>query len=296
MTTRGAEVFGSGLALVLAWAILGEIELLAAASALLSAVAFGLVLTRVLKPDLGITRQLEPSMVHEGEMASVGLQISNRRQVPALGVTVEDGVNGLGTATFRVGSLPASQEASAAYQIVCRPRGIYKVGPSSIEIRDPLGLTAAKSTTGITDRLIVYPAVEALSGFPNVRGRDPATSASKPEHSQRGGEDFYTLRSYQEGDDLRRVHWPSTARLDDLMIRQMETPWQSRALVFFDVRRISYESKEAFERAVRGAASVAVHLGRDLCCRSVDGRWAHRSRPPGSRLRGPGRGTAAPGH
>ena len=61
--------------------------------------------------------------------------------------------------------------------------------------------------------------------------------ASRPEFSRRGGEDFYTLRSYQEGDDLRRVHWASSAKLDELMIRQMETPWQSRALVFFDVRR-----------------------------------------------------------
>lgn len=85
-------------------------------------------------------------------------------------------------------------------------------------------------------------------------------AASRPEHSQRGGEDFYTLREYQRGDDLRRVHWPSSARRDELMIRQLETPWQSRALVMLDVRPQVYESDEAFETAVSGAASVVTHL------------------------------------
>lgn len=261
MTARGASVVGSGLALLLSWVVLGEIELLAAATAMLVAVLLALILTRFLRPLVGVTRQLEPTMVQEGDMASVALQIENRRELPAFGLTIKDGVSGLGTATFRVGSLPPNRTATAAYQIVCRPRGIYSVGPTEIEVRDPLGLASASVSTGITDRLIVYPNVEALAGFPNERGRDPATSASRPEHSQRGGEDFYTLRSYQDGDDLRRVHWPSSARLDELMIRQMETPWQSRALVFFDVRRTTYESKDAFERAVRGAASVAAHLG-----------------------------------
>jgi len=85
-------------------------------------------------------------------------------------------------------------------------------------------------------------------------------AATRPEHAQRGGEDFYTLREYQRGDDLRRVHWPSSAKMDQLMIRQLETPWQSRALVLLDVRSAVYESEEAFETAVSGAASVVTHL------------------------------------
>ncbi|MGH8923198.1 MAG: DUF58 domain-containing protein [Acidimicrobiia bacterium] len=264
MTTRGASVVGSGLSLLLAWVVLGEIELLAAGAALLTGVIGALFLTHAIRPQIRISRQLEPSMVHEGERAAVALQIENQRQFPAFSLTVEDGVSGLGTAHFQIASLPGEAIASASYQIVCRPRGIYTVGPAEVEVRDPFGFANKKSRHGVDDRLIVYPAVEAFSGFPNVRGRDPATSASRPEHSGRGGEDFYTLRSYQEGDDLRRVHWPSTARLDELMIRQMETPWQSRALVFFDVRKRSYATADDFERAVRGVASVSVHLARSF--------------------------------
>jgi uncharacterized protein (DUF58 family) len=125
---------------------------------------------------------------------------------------------------------------------------------------DPFGLARTKVGSGPVDRIVVYPAVEPLTGFPIVRGQDPAMQASRPEHARRGGEDFYTLREYQRGDDLRRVHWPSSARTDQLMIRQLETPWQSRALVLLDVRSESYESGAAFEKAVSGAATVVTHL------------------------------------
>ncbi len=129
-----------------------------------------------------------------------------------------------------------------------------------VRANDPLGLAEMSAGTGPVDRIVVYPAVEELSGFPIIRGQDPAMQASRPEHARRGGEDFYTLREYQRGDDLRRVHWPSSAKTDELMIRQLETPWQSRALVLLDVRSSSFESQEAFEKAVSGAATIVTHL------------------------------------
>lgn len=261
MTARGGQVVGGGLAFLLAWVILGEVELLAAATAMLVAVVVALALTRLTRPRIEVTRWLEPTTVHEGDRASVNLAIVNERRAPAFAVSIDDGVSGLGSAKFQVGMLPGNGIATATYHIACRSRGVYTVGPATVAVSDPFGIASSSRISTISDRLIVYPAIEALSGFPAVRGRDPAMSASRPEFSRRGGEDFYTLRSYQEGDDLRRVHWASSAKLDELMIRQMETPWQSRALVFFDVRRKSYENSEAFERAVRGTASVAMHLG-----------------------------------
>jgi len=68
------------------------------------------------------------------------------------------------------------------------------------------------------------------------------------------------LREYQTGDDLRRIHWPSSAKRDELMIRQLEVPWQARALVLLDTRADRYPTDEAFEQAVRGTASAVTHL------------------------------------
>ena len=150
----------------------------------------------------------------------------------------------------------------ARYEVLSRPRGIYRVGPASVVVRDPLAMAEAGGMSGRVDRLVVYPAVEDLQGLPVVRGQDPTVHTSRSSFSPTGGDDFFTLREYHQGDDLRRVHWPSSAKRDELMIKQLEMPWQSRALVVLNPRAGSYPTNEAFEHAVRGAASAVRHLFR----------------------------------
>ena len=73
------------------------------------------------------------------------------------------------------------------------------------------------------------------------------------------GDEFLTLREYELGDDLRRVHWRSTARTGELMIRQDEARWRSRAAVVLDVQPGGHDA-ESFEVAVEAAASVTARL------------------------------------
>lgn len=262
LTVRGWALLGAGLAIVLLWYLLGDPELLLT-GVFLSFVSLTAVLyVRYHRPAVAIGRRLGSTTVHNGDTTSVTLLLNNRGDRPVRNVTVADEVQGLGLASFEIASLMAGESASATYRVTCRPRGIYEVGPVTAATMDPLGLAEIPTKPGPVDRIVVYPTVEELSGFPMTRGQDPAISASRPEHSQRGGEDFYTLREYQRGDDLRRIHWPSSAKTEKLMIRQLETPWQSRALVLLDVRPSAYESSDAFETAVSGAASVITHLVR----------------------------------
>jgi uncharacterized protein (DUF58 family) len=252
-----------GVALAVLWVLLGEIELLAGGVVVLTAVAAAAAITRFSSPQVSVIRRLAPSLVHEGDRAAVDAVITNRGRRVLTNVAFVDEVGALGRAVFEAGTIRPGETGDAEYQILCRPRGVYPVGPVTATVTDPLRLAKATSQIPAIDRLIVYPEVEDLVGFPMTRGRDPAMQASRPEFSQRGGEDFYTLREYVFGDDLRRVHWPSSAKKDELMIRQLETPWQSRALVILDIRRNAYESEECFEKSVRGAASIIRHLARE---------------------------------
>lgn len=259
LTERGWVIAGMGGALAILWFLFGEKELGVAALLALGALAGSMVVSMGRKADLVVTRRTSPSGVHEGQHASVVLRIFNRgARLRHVGVT--DEVEGLGTAEFATATFPAGKELDAVYRVLCRPRGIYRVGPAVVTLRDPLGLASRPVHTSRTDTLIVYPAVEDLSGLPGVPGQNLALEAVRPRHGQQGGEDFYTLREYQHGDDFRRIHWPSSARVDRLMIRQLETPWQARSLVLLDVRSPSYPDDEAFEAAVSGAASVTRHL------------------------------------
>src|SRR5207249_11446891 len=96
--------------------------------------------------------------------------------------------------------------------------------------------------------------------LPQSRGHDPLAGADHPTAVASSGEDFYALRAYEVGDDLRRVHWPSTARLDELMIRQNEMPWQARVTVLLDGRRRAHSGESLGLAASAAASTVAA------CC------------------------------
>lgn len=262
LSERGWAALGASMALILLWLGLGELELLTGAILLGGGTLVAVALIRLLQPRVDVVRRLAPVLVHEGDHAIVEVTITNLSRWSLPNPTIQDEVVGLGAARFVAGSIPSGKSAGATYQILCKPRGVYQVGPASVMLSDPLLLTKTGGTFGTADRLIVYPSVEEFEGFPITRGRDPSHQAARPEFSHMGGEDFFTLREYRHGDDLRHVHWPSSAKRDELMIRQLETPWQSLALVLFDPRSGQYVTPAAFEKAVQGAASVMRHLYR----------------------------------
>jgi uncharacterized protein (DUF58 family) len=259
-TVRGWAALGASLALVVLWVAFGEDLLFAVAALLGVAVDIGVVYTRIRIPRVSVSRRVSPLQLHDGDRAIVNLTLTSSKRLTQ--AELSDNVAGLGSANFIGDIIEADDPMVARYEVLCRPRGVYRIGPALIQVRDVLGLAEAGGTAGKIDRLVVYPAVEDLHGLPLVRGQDPNLNTSKASFSHVGGEDFFTLREYQRGDDLRRVHWPSSAKRDDLMIKQLEMPWQSRALVLLDRRAGSYASAEAFEHAVRGTASVVRHLFR----------------------------------
>jgi uncharacterized protein (DUF58 family) len=257
-TTRGWAGIGAAFALAVLWAGFGEDLLLALSVFLFAAVAGGSLYVRFAAPSLVLRRAINPVQLHDGERALVDLTLESRRRV--FRVTVEDRVHGLGSAKFVADRVADGDAMAGRYEVLCRPRGVYKVGPSKVTIGDPLGFIESTSTFGTVDRLVVYPRIDPLAGIPTGRGQDQTINTARASFWHTGGEDFFTLREYHQGDDLRKVHWPSSAKHDRLMIKQLEMPWQSRAFILLDPRVEPHESAESFEQAVRGAASTLKHL------------------------------------
>ncbi|NND85682.1 MAG: DUF58 domain-containing protein [Acidimicrobiia bacterium] len=260
-TRRGWGVLGLAMGLLLLWLLLGESEFLSVGALLAAAMALAFAWVRIADPSVPITRDVQPERVREGDDVVITLELTNPSPVPLLGITLVDSIRGVGSSTSHLARVPAHKRVRVPYRLTPRSRGVYRVGPVQVSVTDPLGLMIRSAVGGPVDTLIVYPRTEVLEGYPVVRGRDPSIQASRPEFSARGGEDFFTIREYRHGDDLRRVHWPTTARRDELMIRQFETPWQSRGLLILDTRA-GVHDPDGFESAVRGAASAYLHLER----------------------------------
>jgi len=101
--------------------------------------------------------------------------------------------------------------------------------------------------------------------LPAVRlaGEYAGTGDSRARSVAVHGEDDAATREYRRGDDLRRVHWRSTARTGELMVRREEQPWESRATVVLDTRLLAHRGEgptASFEWAVSATASIAMHL------------------------------------
>ena len=104
-------------------------------------------------------------------------------------------------------------------------------------------------------KLTVYPKIVRIVALPHSAGEDPLAGSTTPTAIGQAGDDFFALRPYEIGDDLRRVHWPSVARTGELVIRQNELPWQGRVTVVVDLRD-RVHSAASLEDVLSAAASV----------------------------------------
>jgi uncharacterized protein (DUF58 family) len=185
----------------------------------------------------------------------VELAVSNLRASSTRVLRLHDPVSGTRGADLLLPPLGRRSRATAAYRLPTERRGILGVGPLQVIVTDPFGLISSSTTGAPATEVTVYPRVDEIEPVPFTTGHDPLSGTKQPNALGRSGEDFYALRPYIVGDDLRRVHWPSTARHDELLVRQNELPWQGRTTVLLDVRRSAHRG-ESLELAVSAAASV----------------------------------------
>ena len=240
----------------------------------LSLVVVAVVMVARPLPPLEIERSVRPRRVHLGDRSRVDVTVSNTsgRSAPQLEIT--DPVAGTAGARLTMAPLPSGQHRRAGYALPTRRRGVLRVGPLEATRSDPFGLAARTVELAGTIELTVLPVVEPLTGAPAGQGTDQAVDGpSRARPGAVGGEDFASLRSYEVGDDLRRIHWASSARTGELLVRQDDPAWQGHLTVVLDARQDRFGAVE-FETAVSAAASLlnwAADHGRRVRLLVTDG-------------------------
>ena len=256
MLTRHGWVSGLvALGLVGLGRLFGLIELYILGAGIGTLLALALASVAVSRLDLAVTRDVKPRRVHAGTISRATIELRNSRRGRTRVLRLLDPVTGTAGADLLVPPLKGGETASVAYRLPTHRRGIIEVGPLDIVLADPFGLTSV-TTRGVGQvELTVFPHLDTIVPPRQAAGPDPTSGADHPSALGRSGDEFYALRQYVRGDDLRKVHWPSTARRGELVVKQNELPWQGRTTVALDVRRGAYR-EDVFERAVSAAASV----------------------------------------
>lgn len=239
--------------------VLGVVELAMLAAAAGVAIVVAVVRVRRHSLSFSVTRSLRPARAEAGTPARAELVLTNHGNRTSRVASVTDSFDGgRRVARFLVPPTAAGEHTEAAYRLPTSRRGIYPIGPLTLSITDSFGLAETAVTIGEPERFVVYPKVVSVLAIPGAANRE-ARMGSRQASQVPVGMDFRGLREYEVGDDLRRVHWRSTARTGDLMLRQDEMPWEPRSAVVLDTRPATHHA-ESFERAVEVAASLVTAM------------------------------------
>ncbi|GLJ80511.1 DUF58 domain-containing protein [Microbacterium imperiale] len=206
--------------------------------------------------DLDLTR----THVVVGERAIGGLTLVNGTARSILPSRVVLPV-GSGRGEFDVPRLAPQAMHEELFAIPTTARGVLAVGPVSVLRGDPLGLFERSSDRRQAVDLYVHPRTTPLEGLSLGRLRDleglPSSQLARDDVS------FHALREYQPGDDLRHVHWKSTARVGDLMMRQYEETRRSHFVLGLSTYAGDYSDPDEFELAISAAGSIGLRALRD---------------------------------
>ena len=230
-TIVGVTLTCGALALALSWLELGMLAI-GGAVALAVCVPFVLGIS-----DLDLQRTLEPAHVEVGGEAVAHLTITGRSWAPTPAQTVVEMIDGQ-PHLLRLPALSVANDHKSSYRLPTNRRGVFTIGPAYATRSDPFGLMQRDVGHSSTATLRVHPRVRPVAslaaGF--VKDLEGPTFDTSPA----GDIAFHTVREYSFGDDIRHVHWMSTARAGSLMVRHYVDNRLATVVTLVDDRKAGF--------------------------------------------------------
>ncbi|MFE2561580.1 DUF58 domain-containing protein [Streptomyces sp. NPDC059352] len=264
LTTRGRSFLAAGVAAAVCAYVLGQADLLRVGLLLAALPLICVLVLHRTRYRVAASRRLTPQRVEAGAEARVQLRMENVSKLPTGLLMLQDHVPYMlgPRPRFVLDRVEAGGRREVSYRVRSDLRGRFPLGPLQLRLNDPFGMCELTRAFSAYDTLTVVPRTEAL---PPVKLAGEATGYGDGHQRSLAlaGDDDVIPRTYRHGDDLRRVHWRSTARYGELMVRREEQPQRARCTVLLDTRRVAYQGTgpdSAFEWAVSGAASSLVHM------------------------------------
>ena len=263
ITPRGTSFLTAGVVAMVCAFALQQQDLVRVATLLAALPVVAVLWMAAQRVELTVTRTCEPPSGTVGEQVRVSVRVRNAStsRTPALLFedTVPPGVSALTRVV--VPPLLPRETAHVSYVAQATRRGRFRLGPARLVAVEPFGLVERAWRVTSVAELLVRPRVQELHSVLPVRR---AGRGGDSDHGGVGmvGEPDLSVREYRHGDDLRRVHWPTTARRGELMVRPEQQPQDHNAVVLVDSRTVAHRGDAetgTLELVVSAAASVLVH-------------------------------------
>ena len=256
MTNRGrlALLLGGSIYLV-AWAF-GSTPLYPVAVGLVLAAGLAAAWVRLGDRPVRLHRTTRRTDHVEGDDVAVEVSVELDRRLLRASVVLVEASERLGERMTKLAR--HGREASARYVLSHLPRGRYSFPNCRAVIEDPFGLYVAEVDLPASGGFVVFPRVVPL-GRLFSEGGPGALEGRRLLLRRPAGFDFHSIREYERGESLRRVHWPSTARTGALMVKELEDSPRDEVAVVLDAQRsaaVGVAPDSSFDLQVRAAASL----------------------------------------
>ncbi|MCX5692786.1 MAG: DUF58 domain-containing protein [Candidatus Omnitrophica bacterium] len=221
---------------------------------------------RLNMPNIEIQRTTQET-AYEDEMLNVKIKIRNNLSRGASFFEILDyfpaAEPGKEKTSLFMLEIKAKEEINFSYSIGCYRRGVWKIGPVEIISQDALGFFRMKKTLNVISNVLVYPALFRVFAFPPLASGSVSWMGVETAKISGDSHEFFGVREYQRGDAISRIHWPSTARHNKLIVKQFERNAIQEATIVLDLKKgndIGAGKETTLEYAVKIAGSIARFL------------------------------------
>lgn len=218
-------------------------------------------------------RRVGPTRAEEGETIVFEVEVENRGWLPRFMVELVDklpfrseGTNAQGVQVLGfVSYAPARGVSRFSLPMHCEQRGFYRLGPVGLQSSFPLGLVEARvRTNGGVQTLTIYPDVFTIVSMPLMGSPSQIHRGGYLLPKGSGSAEFSGLREYRRGDHPRYIHWPTTARLNELMVKEFEPLASACLYVALDLG-LAANSGQGRQSTAEYAIRIAASISR-FCC------------------------------
>jgi uncharacterized protein (DUF58 family) len=252
MTRRGVLALLLGVATyAVAW-LFGAKALYPVATGLVLAPLAARTWVRLAAAPIMLRRRAGKGALLEGEDVWVTLEVLPNARVPLPSIAVTERLARLGERATPL--QPAGRYYRGTYVLERVPRGRYVVEEARATIDDPFGLASSEVELAAGGSLLVYPRLVALDRLFSESGAH-AQDGRRLLLRRPSGFDLHSVREYEQGESLRKVHWRTTARRGQLMVKELEDAPRDEIAVLLDAQARAVAG-ESFDEQVRAAGSV----------------------------------------
>jgi uncharacterized protein (DUF58 family) len=198
----------------------------------------------------------------EGEAISVEVSLTARRTLS--NIILEEKLPPLlgDSARVPIPTVESGEGVTHSYELTAWRRGAYELGPLVARWGDPFGLTERSLVLAESYEMLVHPAVEPVTDRPLTRLWEDPPQRPPVSRPWPMGMEFYGMREYVPGDDVRRIVWRAYARTGRLLVREAEQGITDKVVILLDTDERTHSKgavSDSFEAGVRTAASLGAH-------------------------------------